>query len=467
MRESSSPPVQMLVEKSEKLTTGRTGNNTSLQSPKPRDPRDPRGEPSPGTVLSRKLMLLLRMRTKPTIWCQLQTWCQQLWQRLQTPRIVVQPPLQPGRHKPFPQRPHQTRRNTVFAALDAAPVGLTRRQLIAHVRAMTGIGCSEKLITQWRQGRKREGEKAKTVTTQRWRGVQLRLFLVCLLLGATLPPVPPVRAVSAQEITISPAPTETATPMTPRLLRIKLTINSPSDLLIKPDDEVKAGQVLTNRLHERQRLLAQRRILATQAQQIEAQRATAAASLALLQQRGATLPPRSFASEQAAITKAVAVAVAVQRAVEIQQLRVTSSASLVSGETDALISRNTQLETRNLITTHETAKLTFAQDAERQAAAEVALQKAKLTSAKETRAFAEKQHALELAKQLLTARQQEQHAIFARAQLLAQIAALDLQLAQLAAVCAPFAGKIRRIEYEDMHDQTLTVLVYLLVGSSR
>lgn len=433
-----------------------------------------------------RVPLLLPVRTKVAPWQTIKTWFHQLWQRWHTPLLRVQLPLQPGRHKPVPQRPHQTRRNTVFAALEAAPVGLTRRQLIAHVRAVTGLGCSEKLITQWRQGRKSEGEKAKTVTTQRWRGVQLRLFLICVLLGATLQPVPPVRAMIAQEITISPAPTETATPMTPRLLRIKLTINSPSDLLIKPDDEVKAGQVLTNRAHERNRLLAQRPILATQVQQIEAQRATAASSLALLEQRGATLPPISFASEQAALTKAEAEAAVTARKVEIQRQRIASFAVLVTSfeslvssgerqvETQLLTARNPKretrnsaLETRNLITEHETAKLTQAQDAERQANAEIALQKAKLTSAQEARAFAEKQHALELSKLLLTARQQQHQAILARSQLLTQIAALDWQLAQLAAVRAPFSGKIKRIEYEDMHDQTITVLVYLLVGSSR
>jgi hypothetical protein len=66
---------------------------------------------------------------------------------------------------------------------------------------------------------------------------------------------------------------------------------------------------------------------------------------------------------------------------------------------------------------------------------------------------------------LLTARQQQQQAVLARAQLLTQIAALDWQLAQLAAVRAPFSGKIRRIEYENMHDQILTVVVYLFMGS--
>lgn len=275
------------------------------------------------------------------------------------------------------------------------------------------------------------------------------------------------------EITISPVPSEApnvahlssqiSNSQAPRLLRIKLTINAASDLLVKQGDDVKAGQALTNRSHERNRFLAQRRVLATQAQQIAAQLTTAAESLALLAQRGAALPPISFASEQAAITKAEAEAAVTARQVELQRQRIASFASLVSGEADILPARNSKLETRNLITEHETAKLTFAQDAARQSAAEVALQRAKLTSAQEARAWQEKQHALELSKQLLTARHQQQQAVLARSQLLSQIAALDLQLAQLAAVRAPFAGKIRRIEYEDMRDQTLTVLLYLSV----
>ena len=95
-----------------------------------------------------RVPFLLPMRTTFAPWQTIKAWLQRLWQRWQTPRLRVQPPLQPGRHKPFPNRPHQQRRQAVFAALEAAPVGLTRRQLIAHVRALTGIGCSEKLITQ-------------------------------------------------------------------------------------------------------------------------------------------------------------------------------------------------------------------------------------------------------------------------------------------------------------------------------
>jgi hypothetical protein len=425
------------------------------------------------------------------------------------PDIEILPPLAAGRTKPFPQRPHHQRRQLVRQVLDAAPPSLTDRQLIEFIREQTGIGCSFRTICYWRKQRggdkEREGWGESKITPPPVsappplllspsaalpspvsprvpRGAMLCLLLLLTISCrpsqpmATMPPLAAAQSLSNFQSPISNSPSDgivirqpsepsetNVSQETPRLLQLKLTINAPADLLVKTDDEVKAGQALTNRSYERNRLLAQHRVLETQAQQIETQLTTAAESLSLLEQRGADLPPLSFASEQAAITKAEAEAAIIARKVEIQRQRIASFESLVSGDADILPARNSKLETRNLVIEHETAKLTQAQDAERQANAETALQKAKLTNAQESRAFAEKQHALELAKQLLIARQQQQQAILARSQLLTQIAALDLQLSQLAEVRAPFSGKIRRIEWEEQHDQIITVVLYLSV----
>jgi hypothetical protein len=387
------------------------------------------------------------------------------------PDIEILPPLTAGRTKPFPQAPHHKRRQLVRSVLNAAPPGLTDRQLIEFIREQTGVGCSFRTICEWRKERRREREKEQQSENPARKTVvpSFRLAVIALLfclVSFTASSCRPPQAVAAQSplvnsplanpqsdgIVITQPSEANETKETPRLLQLKLTINAPTDLLVKTDDEVKAGQVLTNRSHERNRLLAQRRVLETQAQQIEAQLTTAAESLSLLEQRGADLPPSSFASEQAAVTKAEAEAAVTVRRVELQKQRLAVLPAVVPNGYD-----------KQAVEAHETAKLTQAQDAARQAAAEVALQKAKLTSAQEARAFQEKQHALEVSKQLLTARHQQQQAVIARSQLLTQIAALDLQLAQLAEVRAPFAGKIRRIEYEDMHDQTITVLVYLSV----
>lgn len=389
------------------------------------------------------------------------------------PDIEILPPLAAGRTKPFAQRPHHKRRQLVRQVLAAAPPSLTDRQLIELIREQTGVGCSFRTICEWRKERRSEQEKVRENPTTQIIAASLRPAVIALLfcvVSLAASSCRPPQAVAAQSLSnfqspisnsqsdgiVITQPSETneanAPQETPRLLQLKLTINAPADLLVKTGDEVKAGQALTNRSHERNRLLAQRRVLETQAQQIEAQLTTAAESLSLLEQRGADLPPISFASEQAAITKADAEAAIIARKVELQKQRLAALPAVVPNGYD-----------KQAVESHETAKLTQAQDAERQANAEIALQKAKLTSAQEARAFAEKQHALELSKQLLTARQQQQQAIIARSQLLTQIAALDLQLAQLAEVRAPFSGKIRRIEYEDMHDQTITVLVYLSV----
>jgi chromosome segregation ATPase len=195
------------------------------------------------------------------------------------------------------------------------------------------------------------------------------------------------------------------------------------------------------------------------------QRRLTAQSLQQLQSGGADLPPITFAAEQSAITKAEAEIVVVNRAVEIQRERVTSFASLVSRDTDAFPSRNSELETQNLIQAHETAQLAQAQERQTLAQSELAFQRAKLTSAREARAFAAQQHRIELTRQILSARSQQQQAESERVRLIAQIAELNLQLAHMTAVRAPFAGTIKRIEWEDMTDEKLTVWVYLAVGS--
>jgi hypothetical protein len=130
------------------------------------------------------------------------------------------------------------------------------------VRAVTGVGCSEKLITQWRRDRQRGGEKeGQGEGAKKRRGV-LALML-CLGLNACVTTTTTF-APPAPEITISPAPSDSpnfsnlksqiSNSPGPRLLRIKLTINAARDLLVKTDDEVNAGQALTNRSHDRRRI---------------------------------------------------------------------------------------------------------------------------------------------------------------------------------------------------------------------
>jgi hypothetical protein len=288
-------------------------------------------------------------------------------------------------------------------------------------------------------------------------------LILCLLfvLTSSCHPTAPASTLlllSSPQSRIEPLPSVTPSPdhpvaAPPKILEIKLTINSPRDLNVRQGDSVEAGQVLASRSHERRRLLAQRRMLDAQAQQIEAQIKTAEKSIALLEWLGSDLPPASFASEQAAISRAEAEAAITARKVAVQKRRLAALPAAIPPGFD-----------NQAVESHEAAKLSFVQDSERQALAEIELQKAKLISAKEARAFEEKRHAVETARQLLTAQSQQQQAVIARSQLLAQIATIDLSLAQLAEVCAPFSGSAKRIEWENQHDQTITVVLYLAVS---
>jgi hypothetical protein len=355
----------------------------------------------------------------------------------------------------------------VFAALDAAPAGLTRRQLIAHVRTVTGIGCSEKLITEWRQVRPQEGAKTR-------RGVLGLLFCLgvnaCALTTTPLP-LPAPRS----DITISPAPSKAPTianaptpslpPTNPRLLRIKLTLNAPHELQVKVGQQIAAGVVLSDRNTARQRLLVQQGALQSAQQHLQTQRRLAQESLRQLQSLGIELPSTIFAAEQAAIKRAETEAQAAQRAVESQQQKLAALLELGDGDVVHALPK-TEDQSRKpfaLIRQHEEAKLTQSRDQQLLALSDIELHKAKLTTAREVRAWEEQKHRVDLSRQWLAGRSQQQQAALEAVRLTAQLAELQLQLAQLAAVRAPFAGTIKRIEWEDMNDETLTVVVYLAI----
>jgi hypothetical protein len=239
----------------------------------------------------------------------------------------------------------------------------------------------------------------------------------------------------------------------PRYLRVKLTINRVEDLRVKAGDKIEAGAALSDRAFERQRLMLQRRALAVAAHRIGQQSTAAQESIKLLAELGGELPPATFASEAAAIRRAEADAQAAARKVALQQERRSSLPALVPAGYDA-----------GAIESHESVKLAIAEDAQRQAVADVGVAQAKLRTARELRAIEEKRARVDFARQMLAAHSQLQQTESARAQLAAQIAAIDAQFAQLVAVRAPFGGTVKRIVWEEMDDAAITVFVDLALN---
>lgn len=260
---------------------------------------------------------------------------------------------------------------------------------------------------------------------------------------ATMPPASPL---------VLGAPEAAASSGSPHYLRVKLTINTTADLRVKAGDKIEVGALLSDRAFERERLVLQRRALALSVQRIGQQSAAAHESIKLLEQLGAELPPVSFATEQAAIRRAEVDETATARKVSIQRQRREALPAVAPVGFDGAA-----------IEAHESVKLALVEDEYSQRVADVALAEAKLTSAQQARQLEEKRAHVDYARQMLTARAQLQQTEIARAQITAQIAGIDAQLAQLVAVRAPFSGTIKRIEWEEMNDAQIFVSVTLAV----
>ncbi|WP_130758647.1 hypothetical protein, partial [Microcystis aeruginosa] len=203
-------------------------------------------------------------------------------------------------------KPHQRRTETVFAILDGAPAGTTYEGLISLVREKTGKGCSRKLISRWK--RERTGETVleiptvlETIAPQK----TLRQSSVFTLREADTSPIVPepfysprpdffryltvaaaaiIALVGCSYTTAQKTPSTPVTPVTtsyppyqggikgvsslkkthstvPREIKIRLTLTTPADLRVKQGSRIVAGQILSDRITERQRLQTQRQQL--------------------------------------------------------------------------------------------------------------------------------------------------------------------------------------------------------------
>lgn len=355
--------------------------------------------------------------------------------------VEVLPPIQARRRMAEPKQPHHRRTAELRAVIEAAPPGLSARQIVAHVRAVTGCGCSLRAVVRHRQ-----------------QPVIVLAFVLAGLSGCgsparqAVPDAPTLRQGDSTSVVIlSEGAPATKDDGRPRALRLRLTLSRPDDLRVKAGEKIEAGAALCDRSAERSRLVAQRHALRLALRRLNEQARAAGEGLRLLADLGPELPTASFAAESAAIRRAEVEAASAARRVELQRRQ---GAALAAAPADF---------DREAIAQHEAARLALLSDAQAQAGAEVGLQQARLESAREVRAFDEKRARVEHARQMLAARSQLQQTEIARAQMAAQLAALDVQLERLAVVRAPFAGRVTRIEWEEGNNAEFSVVVYLAV----
>ena len=252
---------------------------------------------------------------------------------------------------------------------------------------------------------------------------------------------------------------------TTQRLTIKLTLSSPADLKVREGDRVEAGQIISDRIRDRQRLEAQRRQLQIQIQQL--QQPIAGPPPARPVPEVAGLPPASFLDEVAAVER--------QR-VTVQQAERSAQQQRMLDMLQAMPDANLPEAT----VPHEEEVLAQRQQAIAQANADLQLAEAQLAQAQQERQFQEYQHSLEMSKraiaieqarlqrqeQLQNQQEQEQQRSYQLAEIQVQMQALETQLAQLSAVRSPYSGVIQRIKYEGQNDQALTVELTLVVSGS-
>jgi len=284
--------------------------------------------------------------------------------------VSILPPLETTK-----KQPHAQRTAEVFQALgEAQAQGITTYDaLIDFVREKTGTGCSRKLISKWKK------ERATLVTSEsdaqnlsvevaattldenallaelqqssvnesitavnqhlqkegfkffkRLQPTQLRKLLVpvaAISIGLTLlvqvKPTLGDRATTHTQATSSALPIPSNTNL-PRTLKFSLSISSPADLKVNKGDTVEAGQVIAERVEERDRLQAELDALNLQYQQASSRTIPKPASHApvpLIKQ----LPPISYAEEEAAIRATESNLRQAERAFSLQQQSMRSS----------------------------------------------------------------------------------------------------------------------------------------------
>ncbi len=314
----------------------------------------------------------------------------------------------------------------------------------------------------------------------------------------------------------------------PKTFKLNISVSKPEDLKVRQGETVISGQVLADRVADRNRLNLAKQELELSLKKIEgsiifnppkpksvpsvaslppsqfreqeadildAQIKVREAQIAVdLHKRSLSIAPPKETSELEQVKAMVAAA---KNKVDIQQRKIDAIATMTLPEAvsehEAKVMEQLQTELtsreaeeRVAAANLEAASLGAAEE-ERQLLADfdraksnLELVKARLDTAREKRQREEYQHQLELAqraeqqnqaeqaysRQLMEAQAQEREKDYQLSQVRAKIQDVNSQLAQLATIKSPYSGVVRRVKYEGQSNQDLKVTITIATGSS-
>ena len=258
----------------------------------------------------------------------------------------------------------------------------------------------------------------------------------------------------------------------PELITINLTLSSLQDLKVKPGEQIKAGQVLSDRTQERNQYAATKQQLLASLNKLEVPIEKLELSLAapkpVLPEPTSPqqLPPPSYAAEAAAIKLKAKALKDVQGAIARTKQKISQLQTLLPTARDPATRYQLQLTID-----HEQAKLRNIESLAEEAQIQLEIAQAQLATAKERRVYTEyqqqteavrqalaiEQQRLEIQKQETQRRQQLQMMAYNKAQIQAQIQEVDSAIAQLDQVKSPYAGVVEDIRWVSQNNNDLTV----------
>ncbi len=269
---------------------------------------------------------------------------------------------------------------------------------------------------------------------------------------------------SASPETISqPTQTDTAT-ISPRRLTVTVKVAEPTDLKIAEGQEIKQGDIISDRATEKTRLTSQQQILQLSLERLKSASVTPPTPPAPTPVVKA-LPPVSYLEQEAAVEKTKAAIASI-----------TSELELKKQEIDYL-SQVPNLD--SIILEHEQTKLAELKRNHTAAVRDYQLAMGKLQTAKDNRKYQEyqasvseaqrieqmNQSRLNYQRQLAEYEQRLADREFQVSQLQARLNDVDNQIASLAQVKAPYSGTVRRIRWlGQSSDGSLTAEVTLMVN---
>lgn len=235
----------------------------------------------------------------------------------------------------------------------------------------------------------------------------------------------------------------------PSRIKIRVSISRRADLRVKVGEKIKAGDVIADRDKERNALILQRQQAEITLKRLQTLHRTKSEEL-----QKPVIPDASFAESQAAIRRAQIFVEAAKRNIKLQKERLSQIENLpFPGDLSK-------------IKQHETARLALLKGELLEAESNLALERAKLETAKANRNYSEQKDALEIQKQKITLNEQRVTIETNIAQLEAQITNLNGQIIALSAIRAPFAGTIKKISWEGQTNDEINVVILVDVDDS-